>query len=158
MVGQSTKCSMRHSLYWHQQRQPLLLTRNTEVSVLSLRKSRELVCRVRNTMPHEMGKITSASDQGHFDFSYPVPAPSPVSQFFHSHPSFLCCWFKVSNSAHVPCKFYKFGLLKCIFSLTLRPNDAPQLLRLLWTSDQLVAETSTWQHTPLTTDKHPCPG
>jgi len=25
--------------------------------------------------------------------------------------------------------------------------------RLLWTSDQLVAETSTWQHT---TDKHPC--
>jgi len=24
-------------------------------------------------------------------------------------------------------------------------------------SDQLVAETSTWQHTTLTTDKHPCP-
>jgi len=24
------------------------------------------------------------------------------------------------------------------------------------TSDQLVAETSTWQHTTLTTDKHPC--
>jgi len=24
----------------------------------------------------------------------------------------------------------------------------------LWTSDQLIAETSTWQHT---TDKHPCP-
>ena len=23
--------------------------------------------------------------------------------------------------------------------------------------DQLVAETSTWQHTTLTTDKHPCP-
>jgi len=28
---------------------------------------------------------------------------------------------------------------------------------LLWTSDQLVAETSTWQHTILTTDIHPCP-
>ena len=27
----------------------------------------------------------------------------------------------------------------------------------LWTSDQLVAETSTWQHTTLTTDKYPCP-
>jgi hypothetical protein len=26
-------------------------------------------------------------------------------------------------------------------------NDASQSLRLLWTSDQLVAETSTWQHT-----------
>ena len=29
--------------------------------------------------------------------------------------------------------------------------------RTLWTSDQLVAETSTWQHTTLTTDKYPCP-
>ena len=36
-------------------------------------------------------------------------------------------------------------------------NDAPQSVGLLWTSDQLVAETSTWQHTTLTTDKHPCP-
>ena len=27
----------------------------------------------------------------------------------------------------------------------------------LWTSDQPVAETSTWQHTALTTDRHPCP-
>jgi len=23
-------------------------------------------------------------------------------------------------------------------------------------SDQLIAETSTWQHTTLTTDRHPC--
>ena len=36
-------------------------------------------------------------------------------------------------------------------------NDAPQSVGLLWTSDQLVAETSTWQHTTLTTNKHPCP-
>ena len=36
-------------------------------------------------------------------------------------------------------------------------NDAPQSVGLLWTSGQLVAETSTWQHTTLTTDKHPCP-
>jgi hypothetical protein len=33
-------------------------------------------------------------------------------------------------------------------------NDTPQAVGLLWTSDHLVAETSTWQHT---TDKHPCP-
>jgi len=26
-------------------------------------------------------------------------------------------------------------------------NDAPQSVGLLWTSEQLVAETSTWQHT-----------
>jgi hypothetical protein len=37
-------------------------------------------------------------------------------------------------------------------------NDAPQSVGLLWTSDQSVAETSTWQHTTLTTEKHPCPG
>jgi hypothetical protein len=36
-------------------------------------------------------------------------------------------------------------------------NNAPQSVGLLWTSDQLVAETSTWQHTTHTTDKHPCP-
>jgi hypothetical protein len=36
-------------------------------------------------------------------------------------------------------------------------SDAPQSVGLLWTSDQSGAETSTWQHTTLTTDKHPCP-
>ena len=28
-------------------------------------------------------------------------------------------------------------------------DNAPQLVGLLWTSDQLIAETSTWQHTTL---------
>jgi hypothetical protein len=32
-------------------------------------------------------------------------------------------------------------------------NDASQSVGLLWTSDQLGAQTSTWQHT---TDKYPC--
>ena len=36
-------------------------------------------------------------------------------------------------------------------------NGAPQSVVLLWTSDHFVAETSTWQHTTLTTDKYPCP-
>jgi hypothetical protein len=36
-------------------------------------------------------------------------------------------------------------------------NDAPQSVEPLWTSDQLVAENSTWQHTTLTTDQYPCP-
>ena len=30
-------------------------------------------------------------------------------------------------------------------------NDAPQSVGLLWASDQLIAETSTWPHTTLTT-------
>ena len=36
-------------------------------------------------------------------------------------------------------------------------SDTPQSVGLLWTSDQLVAETSTWQHTTLTTDRYTCP-
>jgi hypothetical protein len=31
------------------------------------------------------------------------------------------------------------------------------LVGLLWTSDRLVAETSTWRHTTLARDRHPCP-
>ena len=36
-------------------------------------------------------------------------------------------------------------------------SDASHSAGLLWTGDQLVAETSTGQHITLTTDKHPCP-
>jgi len=52
-----------------------------------------------------------------------------------------------------------------IFSVGLRPSlietsklhsDRPQSVWLLWKSDQPDAETSTWQHTPFTRDKHPC--
>jgi len=42
-----------------------------------------------------------------------------------------------------------------VFQIT--HNDAPESVGLLWTSDRLVAETSTWQHTTLTTDKYLCP-
>jgi hypothetical protein len=34
-------------------------------------------------------------------------------------------------------------------------SNAPQSVGLLWTSGQFVVETSTWQHTTLTTDRHP---
>ena len=45
----------------------------------------------------------------------------------------------------------------CFRGFLITHNDAPQSVGLLWRSDQSVAETSTWQHTTLTTDKHPCP-
>jgi len=35
-------------------------------------------------------------------------------------------------------------------------TDTPHSAGLLWTSDQVVAETSSWQHTTLTRDRHPC--
>jgi hypothetical protein len=36
-------------------------------------------------------------------------------------------------------------------------SDTPSSVGLLWTSDHPDAETSTWQRTPLTRDKLPCP-
>jgi len=43
------------------------------------------------------------------------------------------------------------------WSLWITHNVPSQTAGLLWTGDQLVTETSTWQHTTLTTDRHPCP-
>ena len=40
----------------------------------------------------------------------------------------------------------------------LRFLDHTQRRTTVGRSDQLVAETSTWQHTTLTTDRYPCPG
>ena len=37
-------------------------------------------------------------------------------------------------------------------------SDTLHLVWLLWMSDKPDAETSTWQHTTLTTDRHPCLG
>jgi len=34
--------------------------------------------------------------------------------------------------------------------------DTPQSVGFFWTSFQRDAETSTWQHKILTTDRHPC--
>jgi hypothetical protein len=41
-----------------------------------------------------------------------------------------------------------------VFTITLRHTT---LVRLLWTSDQPYAESSTCQHTTLTTDRNECP-
>jgi len=37
-----------------------------------------------------------------------------------------------------------------------RSDTPPHLVGLLWTSDQPIAETCTWQHTALTGDRLPC--
>jgi len=36
-------------------------------------------------------------------------------------------------------------------------SDKPQSVGLLWMSDQPEAETSRWEHTTLTRERHPCP-
>ena len=35
--------------------------------------------------------------------------------------------------------------------------DTPHSVEILWTSDQPNAETSTWQHTAIKRERHPCP-
>jgi hypothetical protein len=40
------------------------------------------------------------------------------------------------------------------FTITL--NNTPYSVELLWKGDQPDAETSTWQHTTLSRDRHPC--
>jgi hypothetical protein len=55
------------------------------------------------------------------------------------------------------CLFWQPSIGLLIMEVYISHNNAPQSVGLLWTSDQLIAETSTWQHTTLTTDRCPCP-
>jgi hypothetical protein len=64
---------------------------------------------------------------------------------------FCCCCSNLTLFHFWHCSIFDIVLF------SLYHNDAPQAVGLLWTSDQLVTETSTWQHTALITHKHPCP-
>jgi len=44
------------------------------------------------------------------------------------------------------------------FKTSRSHSGTPQSVRLLWTSDQPDAQTTTWQHTTLTRDRHWCSG
>jgi hypothetical protein len=46
---------------------------------------------------------------------------------------------------------------RLIFEPSRSHSDTPHSVGLLWTRDQPVAETSIWQHTALTRDRHPYP-
>ena len=43
-----------------------------------------------------------------------------------------------------------------LWDSSITHSDTTHSISLLWRSDQLVALTSTWQHTTLTKDKHSC--
>jgi len=51
----------------------------------------------------------------------------------------------------------KEGFDLLIVEVSRSHSDTSQSIRLLWVNDQSVAETSVWQITTLTTDRHPCP-
>jgi len=52
--------------------------------------------------------------------------------------------------------FFSVRLQPSLIEASKLHSDRPQLLWLLWRSDQPDAETSTWQYTPFTRDIHPC--
>jgi hypothetical protein len=51
---------------------------------------------------------------------------------------------------------FLFLVLSLIHEVSRSHNDAPHSVGLIWTSDQLVAETSTWQHTTITRNRRQC--
>jgi len=48
------------------------------------------------------------------------------------------------------------GKVVLISEASCSHSDTPQSVGFLWTSDEPVSETSTWQQTTLTKDRHPC--
>jgi hypothetical protein len=58
--------------------------------------------------------------------------------------------FSLWRNSHV------VGLGLLIIEASWSHSDTPHSVGPLWTSDQPDAETSTWQHTTLTTDRYPC--
>jgi hypothetical protein len=77
------------------------------------------------------------------------------------------CIYMYPNGASLHCKIFFFNGSTAPWGprppLFLRLHhqiflDTPHSVGLLWMRDQLVAETSTWQHTTLTRDRYLCPG
>jgi hypothetical protein len=80
----------------------------------------------------------------------PIGCPETSARYYHSVCLFSWRYNPFGCIFHTPVA--GFSLLIRGFFFT--HNDAPQSVWLLWTSDQLDAETSTWQHTTLTTNTH----
>ena len=55
------------------------------------------------------------------------------------------------------CKQALVGQSVLIIEASRSHSDTPHSVGLLWTSDQPDTVASTWQHTTLTRDRHPCP-
>ena len=69
------------------------------------------------------------------------------------------------NMVHFLCNYIFFSMVQqppmrqglLIFEVSRSHSDTLQSVEILLTSDQPNAATTTWQHTTLTTDRHPCP-
>jgi hypothetical protein len=74
---------------------------------------------------------------------------------YRSHMDMLICRGKCAFFIH-GCTA-PVGLEFLIVAVPRARLDSPPSVGLPWTSDRPVAETSTWQQTTLTRDRHPCP-
>ena len=64
-------------------------------------------------------------------------------------------WNVLATRHHIHAGQPLVDLGTLIIEVSKSHSDTPHSVGLLWTSDQLVAETSTWRHTTLTRDRHP---
>jgi hypothetical protein len=65
-------------------------------------------------------------------------------------------FFFSSSSSYLTEQLYS-GLRRIIVEVSRSHTDTLRSVEFLWTRDRPVAETSTWQQTTLTTDRHQCP-
>ena len=86
-----------------------------------------------------------------------LPDDGYVCQPKHAEITLIVLYPYIPVHFFFPMAQQPFGGLGRLIFRGFTITDTPHLVGLLWTSDQLVAETSTWQHTTLTRDRHPCP-
>jgi hypothetical protein len=69
----------------------------------------------------------------------------------------ISSYFNATNEIFPVAQQPLVGLRLLSIKASRSHSGTPHSVGLLWTSDQPHAQTSTWQHTTLTRDRHPCP-
>jgi len=127
---------------------------NTEINILR--------CTVSNSSKKKMGKLLSTVRRKNIKY--------------YKKQIFFCTFYCKFCQPKLSLKVILFitGIVEIIFTVVQQPpppppnvlgpshylgftitlNGTPQSVGLLWTSDKPVAETSTWQHKTLITDRH----
>jgi len=106
-------------------------------------------------------KITeSLGNSKHLQLLFPFSVQNIILSPLISHTlilSFpLCLIHQVPNTFHCLITRKLWWVWASSYEVPQSYSDTPHSEGLLWTSDQPVAETSTWQHTKLTRGRHPC--
>ena len=97
------------------------------------------------SLGHCTGRTLKLTTNSHLSLSFRKFESSHLLSHLPS-----CLFVSVATSQRGPRPPHSWGMY-------ITHNDTPLSVGLLWTRDQPVAETSTWQHTTFTRDRHPCP-